>query len=549
MSETNTVQSFNLVDDPWVSCQMMDGTISLLSLRQVFEDRASIRQLSGDSPQQDYAVMRVLLAIFWRTHQRLDEEIDYPDDWWADLFEQVDEEEFVGPILDYLDEWKERFELFDATAPFMQAGTLETSKGVRSGVRRLIPEAELDYFTLRAGSGRETLTFAEAARWLIAIHAWDYSGIKPGAWGDPRVKGGKGYPIGTGWSGNTGGIVIHGDNLGQTLLLNTDPSEIFPSREEALQDAPAWEREAQTSVPRDTDYPAGPCDVLTWQTRRVRLFTDEGLVTGVLVTNGDKIEIRNQFADPMTAYRYSKNQSKKGAPVLFAKTHAEERTLWRGIDALLIRELADATPAQRETSDRRAATIERLATLKSDRLISRDQTIRVELVGFVYGPQSSIITESIHEVIPFKLTTFLEDYSSQANAIVSGAQQAVAAAINLGQFAGFLKEAAGDTYEFVPGATERVLHDLQADFKRWLISFTPETDAIKARNAWYDLVESRIKEHATVLTRSAGQKALIGRVEESESATGSPRVFSTATALDRLHRSLKKTLERTGETR
>ncbi|NYN06610.1 type I-E CRISPR-associated protein Cse1/CasA, partial [Salmonella enterica subsp. enterica serovar Typhimurium] len=75
--------------------------------------------------------------------------------------------------------------------------------------------------------GRSKLSFAEAARWLVHTQAYDYSGIKPGVEGDPRVKGGKGYPIGTGWSGMTGGTVIRGTTLLETLLLNSTPEAIY----------------------------------------------------------------------------------------------------------------------------------------------------------------------------------------------------------------------------------------------------------------------------------------------------------------------------------
>lgn len=547
MSEVCIAPSFNLVDDPWVSCQMRDGTMRLLSLQGIFENLQTIRKIAGESPQQDYAVLRVILAIFWRTHQHLGLHNDYPEDWWVDLFEQVDKEEFVIPIREYLTQWKDRFHLIHPAHPFMQAPTLETSKGSHSGVQRLIPEAELDYFTLRAGQGREILSFDEATRWLIALHAWDYSGIKPGALGDPRVKGGKGYPIGRGWAGNTGGIVIHGEHLGQTLLLNTVPSSLFPSRQEALQDAPVWERETQTAAPRDTENPAGPCDVLTWQSRRVRLFTDGASITGALVCNGDRIEVRNQFSDPMTSYRYSKNQSKKGTPsVFFAKTHAEERTLWRGVEALLIQETEDDQVKGGEP-DRRSLTISQISNLRDNALIPDDQIIRVELVGFVYGPQDSVIFESIHEVIPFKFITFLHEYSTQAHYIVIGARQAVNAAINLGQFAGFLKEAAGGTSEPVPEATRGVLHELEGDFKRWLLTFTTDTDGVIARDHWLEIVERCIKSHAATLAQGAGYKALVGRRENQESSPGTSRLLSTATAYERLEIALRKTLERTGE--
>lgn len=535
--------SFNLVDKPWVQCLMADGSSRCLSLTEVFEELEHIKCLAGDSPQQDYAVLRVLLAIFWRAHAATEEVQDCEDflDWWEDLL-QGGTEVISEPVFGYLQEHSARFDLLDDQAPFMQVADLATAKGEHASIQRIIPEAETEYFTMRAGSGSLSLSAAEAARWLISIHAWDYSGIKPGAVGDSRVKGGKGYPIGTGWAGFTGGVVIHGLNLAQTLLLNT-PASLISTEENLDKDFPVWEREPSTAAPRTSEFPSGPCDVLTWQSRRVRLFWDEveGTANGVLVTNGDKIEIRNQFADPMTGYRYSKAQSKKGQPpVFFAKSHAEERTLWKGVEALLANERLQEIPKGGEP-DKLPATLNTVQVLKENYLINSDQEVRVELVGFVYGPQSSVITNSIHEVIPFKLRTLVAGDSPVSARIVQAARRAVEASISLGQFAGFLAEAAGGTYAFVPSATESALSKLEISYKDWLLTVTPETDTAQRLNAWCDTVERIIEDEAIRLAQGAGSKALVGRLDTSSEK---PRVLNTSTAFGRLRNSLKKILER-----
>ncbi|WP_237191924.1 type I-E CRISPR-associated protein Cse1/CasA, partial [Rothia nasimurium] len=127
-----------------------------------------------------------------------------------------------------------------------------------------------------------------------------------------------------------------------------------------------------------------------------------------------------------------------------------------------------------------------LQVLKENRLINADQEVRVELIGFVYGPQSSIITNSIHEVVPFKLRTLIARDSPSSDRIVQAARRAVEASINLGQFAGFLAEAAGGTYAFVPSATESALNKLETRFKDWLLTVTPDTDLAQRLNTWCD---------------------------------------------------------------
>ena len=123
---------------------------------------------------------------------------------------------------------------------------------------------------MRAGNARDSLSYGEAARWLVYAQAYDYSGIKSGAVGDSRVKGGKGYPIGTGWTGMTGGVLVVGENLLDTLILNTCSSALTNS-----QDRPVWERQPDGPDTREkvgeNAYPQGPSDLLTWQSRRIRL--------------------------------------------------------------------------------------------------------------------------------------------------------------------------------------------------------------------------------------------------------------------------------------
>ena len=102
----------------------------------------------------------------------------------------------------------------------MQVHDLHTAKGDTKPVSRLVLDSESEYFSQRAEVALKSLSFAEAARYLVTLHAYDYSGIKSGAVGDPRVKGGKGYPLGVGWYGATGKVIVHGANMMETLLYS-----------------------------------------------------------------------------------------------------------------------------------------------------------------------------------------------------------------------------------------------------------------------------------------------------------------------------------------
>lgn len=540
ITEKGPRMTFDLTTQSWILCEMHDGSRTALSLRDVLRRAAEIRRIAGDTPAQDYAVLRVILVVFWRSvrhGERLNgSNAETGEDWWIDQYQQADAPQWIDDALRYLDEHRDRFDLLHPTQPLMQVADLRTAKGEHSSLEKLIPDSESDYFTMRAGEGLDSVDFAEAARWLVHLQAWNYSGIKGGAVGDDRVKGGKGYPIGTGWAGKTGGVVLHGRSLAETLILNTAVDKVFS--DEMDQDLPVWEREPTTAAGRGAEVPAGPCDLLTWQIRRVRLFAENDRVTGVLVANGDKVELKNQFADPMTAYRYSPNQSKGGSPVHFPRTHNESRTLWRSIEPLLTRAGVADGPA--ETTDRQPDTVRWLHSFEDPRVVDdlpADREVNVELIGMTYGPQDATITGTFHEVLPLRLEVLYTSDPTVAHLMVSAAQTTMAAAVALGRFAGTLLQAAGGTYEFRVHSTERVLASLDEPFKRWLAEINTSDAVDEQRRRWFAQVRRQLTVQAQELVRSAGPRALIGR----EDADG--RLVTAATAWSTLMFSLRESLD------
>ncbi|MDR8019336.1 type I-E CRISPR-associated protein Cse1/CasA [Nesterenkonia aerolata] len=551
-----TENQFNLLDESWITCLMLNRQEETLSLRDLFTRCHEISRISGDSPHQATSILRLALAIFWRAHltvgtlgtRRTD-----PEQWWSDSFADDSAEPVkhtagnrvsdtvIGPVHHYLEAYTDRFALFHPSQPFFQVSDLHKADGSHLPVSRLIPEAENDYFTLRAGTGPTTLSYPEAARWLVCIQAYDYSGIKPGAVGDPRVKNNKGYPIGPGWTGQAGIVVLHGRSLRETLLLNTPASFLQALHRENPQDLPPWERHPDGPAPRaeDTVFPEGPCDVLTWQSRRVRLGRGDGVVTGVLVSNGDKIENKNQFFDPMTAYRYSKNQSSKLQTVHMPQEHDPDLTVWRGLAPMLHRTPSPSTDSL-DTAGRIPTTVDALQGLMLPR-DSEDFTVVTELVGAKYGAQQSSHTDTINAILPLRMSLLLSQENRPARTVVNAAQAALDATVALGQFAGHLRQAAGGDYSFQPLPRESVLHELQAHFARWIVTITPTVDLNNASSQWEDTVRQAVLNEASTLLRSVSPRVMIGTEVEGDP----PRLVSGSSAWTRLHRRLDDILPTT----
>ncbi|HJD79825.1 MAG TPA: type I-E CRISPR-associated protein Cse1/CasA [Corynebacterium pollutisoli] len=546
----NSPPTFSLLTKPWIKCEMRDGSDQTLSIRDVFDGRHDIKGIRGDSPSQDYAVLRVLLAIFWRAHHP--EILVRPgrtfhfDEWFEDELDNLGRADEL--VLEYLTAYADRFDLLDPEAPFMQVADLRTSKDSRFPVSRIIPEAEESYFTMRAGQARESLDFAEAARWLIHTQAYDYSGIKSGAVGDERVKGGKGYPIGTGWSGRTGGTIVVGGNLRETILLNTTQQALAEAT-----DKPVWERRPDTAAERHVVQPAGageapgpqgPSDLATWQGRRVRLFNDGERITAVLVSNGDRIPDAgaNVLDDPMTPYRYSKNQSKKGRPVYYALPFDSNRTVWRSLEPLISLE-KDPGFDSKNVAPKRPKNLSQLAELAE--AIDIPKVLDVHMVSLAYGPQESSVGTAVSGRIEIPVALLEPESAAIRREVIDAAAATRDAAIALGQFAGHLLEAAGGVYEFQPDPTDGILADIEPRFISWLGQLEME-DVDQQVSDWQIQVREQIRDRAAELMRGAGPKALAGR--EVTGIDGSERILSAGSAYQMLQARLKKILFRIKET-
>lgn len=539
--------SFTLIDQPWIVCVTANGT-QTLSLRQVFDGTAVPIQVLGDSPTQDYAVLRVLLAIFWRAHQGDAAASRSWDEWFISKRQELVETGRDDAALSYLENHRSRFDLFHPETPFMQVATLDTSKSTRQTVSRILPDSEQDYFTMRTHEGRQSLAFDEAARWLIHTQAYDYSGIKSGAIGDPRVKGGRGYPIGTGWAGMTGGTVIHGRTLLETLLLNTVEDALSPS---ADGDQPVWEREPDSAAQRNDRagklasppavQPQGASDLATWQSRRVRLFTENDRVTSVLVSNGDQIPDagKNVFGDPMTPYRFSKNQTKKGQLAYYPKPYDAERTMWRSLDALLVSE-TDAGFTSTDHAPKRPNNLVNFSNIAKRQRSNEVADVRIVSMG--YGPQSSSVGTVVTGNLGLPLSLLQDDALSRAHRqyVRDAADVTRSAAISLGWFAGQLAVAAGGDYAFSADAADRLYTVLEPKFITWLRNL--DVDQIDDEAiSWQRQIRDQLFQIADEEVRGAGQRALVGRTVDG-GEDGGGRVVSAGSLYRQLRHRVSQDL-------
>lgn len=511
MTHDPSVSSFDLVERPWIPVLDLDGHERELSLAALFAGAGELRRLVGDIPTQEFALVRLLLAIL---HDVVAGPADTED--WAELWaEGIPQDE----VTKYLHDHRDRFDLLHPEAPFFQVVDLQTSSGDVSSLNRLVgdvPNGAL-FFTQRE-QGVRRLTFAEAARWLVHAHAYDPSGIKSGAVGDPRVKGGKGYPQGVGWAGNLGGVMIEGRTLEETLLLN-----LVATEDDSRDDRPAWRFSPTTAEPlagrSQTERPYGVRDLYTWQTRRIRLHHDTDGVHGVVLCYGDTLAPHNMHdREPMTGWRRSVNQEKKlgRSPVYLPREHDPARSAWRGLASLIAGQ--GRTPNQRDeaAASLRPGSVKWVSRLVTDGMLHGGFLIRTRLAGAVYGTQQAVIDEVVDDRVTMPLVLLHDSHADLANTAIAGVQDADAAVMALGQLAGNLAKAVGAN-PASPQATARDLGygALDAPFRGWLQTLLPDSAASERRAAWRQEARKTIRALGEELVAQSGETAWTGRLVET----------------------------------
>jgi len=500
---------FSLIDEPWVLVRTEAGGTDEVSLIELFRRSSGLVEVVGDLPTQGFAILRLALAVLSRaTDGPRDEEA------WEGLWATGSPP--MPAIEAYLKRFRDRFDLFHPTTPFFQVADLRTAKGEHSGLEKLVADvpAGHPYFTTRSGVGLDRLTPAEATRWLVHLQAFDVSGIKSGAVGDPRVKGGRGYPIGVGWSGNLGGLVVQGEDLWRTLLLNLVPWDQPTLVQSGPEDLPAWER-AVDSAAEDDDVasrPRGPVDLYTWQSRRARLVGGPSGVTGVLVSNGDRLTVQNrQRVEPMTAWRRSEPQQKKlGIPIVYMpQGHVPGRALWRGLATTLpvVSPRGKADGGQPHVS---AGVVEWAA-----RALDRRYRVQLRAIGMVYGTQSAVVDDVIDDRLVMSVSVLDTVQPALPQAVVDAVSAADEAVFALRNLASNVAKAAGAEPALADGqrerAAERAYAALDGPFRRWLAGLGPDTDAEAARIDWHRTAGLILRRLGDEVVLAAGPAAWVGR--------------------------------------
>jgi len=289
---------YNLVEEPWIPVQNQK-----LSLPDVFRRAHQLLGLASETPLIDASLLRLLVAITQRV---------YPSD--ADRVRLWRRGSFDNQVLDYLEQQRNKFDLFDngIYRPFFQTHAYEMPGRSTSPINKLpIHQASGTTLTLidHHLDGYSSLEFDEAARNLVTVQFFGLCGLT-GYLHDPS------FPASP-WTYQVVAL-LEGRTLLETILLNYAPVAHFPYSGD---DLPVWEQDDPWI---DRSSPYGPLDYLTWQMRKIRLLSEDDDPCRMFMWVPG-LRLPYDFADPYMLLRMARGKKPKIFPTRAADAYANWR--------------------------------------------------------------------------------------------------------------------------------------------------------------------------------------------------------------------------------
>lgn len=351
---------YNLLDEKWIQVASKDN-VEKVSIKELFAGAAKYKELAGDMKTQDFAVMRVMLAILHTVFSRFDsngdpyeffevdeksflqigelEENDLEDyedalyQTWIDIWNA---KEFPKVVYDYLEKWGERFFLYDDKYPFFQVTKEVIEKDAAGGgefygknINRLISESnnKQAYFSPKDESYKEYIDDDELARWLITLQG--YIGTSD------KKKVGSAKTYSKGWLYDLGGVYLQGNNVFETLMLNFVIAYNENNNLLKIQ-KPCWEAE---TIEKNIElyFHNGIDNIASLYTAWCReIFIDPNRTKedkfACFIAKLPEIEHSDAFLEPMTVWRYNKDGEYKDK--YRPRKHDANKSMWRNFGLL-----------------------------------------------------------------------------------------------------------------------------------------------------------------------------------------------------------------------
>ena len=509
---------FNLIDEPWIRVMDSNCNISEVSLKDAILNAHNYKSLSGELPTQDIAVMRLMLAVLHTVFSRADEngnECPLEDneeeavDRWKALWKKGRFSEKA--IDDYFEKWHERFWLFHPERPFGQVAGLTI--GTDYDAPKLNGEIsessnKVRFFSMYSGNEKSSLTYPQAARWLLYLNAYDDTSSKPTKEGKAKAGGSLPSP-GVGWLGKLGLIYITGNNLFETLMLN-----LILVNENKVQENqnPLWEQEKVSDAERtEIALPYDLAALYTLQSRRILLIRKDNKVVSYKLLGGDFFEKENAFFEPMTVWSSPKKDNGVSSP----KRHDSSKQMWREFSVLF-----------EEKENKQAGVVRWFKNyLQGKNLIPRSFLLKTSITSVEYGDKDFFVKNVFSDSLTMhaellselganwraKIETEIDRCGKLANAIAYLAQ-------NLYVASGGSDSKKDKHFSEIPNVVKSQLYyRFDLPFREWLRSIDPqiydEKQKYDKQLKWQSTARRITELYAQELVSETADTAIIGHKE------------------------------------
>ncbi len=534
---------FNLIDSPWISVIYSESEANkLVSLRTLFQDAKSIESSAGDTKTQDFAVLRVLLAILHTVYSRFDakgnqyEYIDLDESYrqtsnvdkddlisylnnlnktWESLW---DKGEFTFIVEEYLDKWHDHFYLFDDKYPFFQIlkediSSDKINKKNPSAISgktfdRTLSESDnkVALFSPKyaAGSNKEILTEDEVARWLITYQG--YTGLADKT---KFITNEEYERISKGWLFDIGGIHIEGKNLFETLMLNlllVHPEEKYVENRQK----PCWEYPSEYLINEylDNNMPDNLSQLYTNWSRAIYIDPEIDLKKAFScnVVKLPGLENRDQFLEPMTLWRFNEEGINKD--YYTPRKHRSNESLWRSFGLI-------AMPSSEDDKQRRPGVIswldEKKKIIGDAEIIIRATSMQDDGNATSWVPVDEICDELI--INDYVLTDVKEKHWVPR---IESSVEKTKYVVNKNCFM-FLSDIAGirnikesTRQGFINREIEALYFEIDIPFRTWLASIEPNDSKDEKVIVWREELYKIVRKQADKFFNNASSRDLKG---------------------------------------
>ncbi len=537
-------QHFNLVSEPWIKViDAQNDREVTVSLQEAFQNAPRYRQMAGDMRSQDLAILRFLLAILTTVYSRVDSKgnrytwlkqdttsgrmlLEKSADLdtmreemletWKDLYEQGC---FTPAVREYLESYKDRFDMF-GERPFYQVRQdvydhfatkkIETGTGTVAvkQINRLISESNNSpsIFAPRVGGTKNDIDLPELVRWLITYQ--NFTGVTDKTKVNVKEK----YSISSGWLYGIDPVVVKGETLFETLLLNL---LLYPEQETEVLQYPVWEFEDMAEyikIRLKGLLPPNLAELYTVLSRILYIEPKDKMFV-IFACGLPKIENANAFIEPMTTWKYDKKESKYKPRSKWIKSLG--KTMWRNFGQYVGLETTDGSHGAEP------GIVKWLNLLKDEGILPAGKLLHLQTIGMVNdgNATSQSPVAEVYDDLSIRAGVLFDHsgeeavscWPAQIEATIQLTQKVGEAFWTFGRNWALLRGLGDGAVGFANSVTTRFYDGLNKPFLDWLASLRIEQEPDAELERWKKLLLRQADTLREQLLQSATPQDMCGQ--------------------------------------